>query len=238
LGERLRALGAEPILFPVITILPPEAGGPLDEAVARLADYDWLIFTSVNGVEHFWARLTELVPAVRENGWPGAPFRGKIAAIGPKTAAELHSHGVAVDLMPEEYRAEAILDEIGDVAGLRILLPRADIARPALARGLRAAGAHVEEVTAYRTVQGHPPPAAFDILRAGVDVLTFTSSSTVRYFVALTDGLDYGDPLIGCIGPVTAATAHELGLHVDIVAKEYTVDGLLEALEDRLKRDT
>jgi uroporphyrinogen-III synthase len=117
------------------------------------------------------------------------------------------------------------------VAGLHILLPRADIARPVLADGLCALGARVDEVPTYHTVRGNPPQAAFDALLAGVDVITFTSSSTVRNFVALTDGLDYGDPLIACIGPVTAATARELGLHVDIVAEEYTIDGLLEALK-------
>jgi uroporphyrinogen-III synthase len=143
--------------------------------------------------------------------------------------------------MPAEYRAEAILDVIGDVAGRRILLPRADIARPALAEGLRAMGAWVDEAPAYHTVQGKPSPAAFDALRAGVDVVIFTSSSTVRNFVSLTKDWNYGNPFIACIGPVTAATAHELGLHVDMVADEYTVDGLLETLalmEMDVKRET
>jgi uroporphyrinogen-III synthase len=224
LCDRLQALGAESIVFPVIAIAPPEAGGPLDQAIARLDSYDWIIFTSVNGVKYFWARLLEH-PTQRSIAGP------KIAAIGPATAQALHQHNVSVHLMPAEYRAEAILDEIGDVAGRRILLPRADIARPVLANGLCAMGARVDEVPAYHTVQGNPPRTAFDALRAGVDVITFTSSSTVRNFVALTAGLDYGDPLIACIGPVTAATARELGLHVDAMAEEYTIDGLLEALK-------
>lgn len=228
LFKHLHALGAEPILFPVIAIVPPEAGGPLDQAIARLADYDWIIFTSINGVEHFWARLPEDI-GIRS---PLAAVANlKIAAIGPVTAEALRRRGAQVHLMPDEYRAEAILEVIGDVTGLRILLPRADIARPALADGLRARGAHVVEVPAYRTVRGNPSPAAFDALCAGVDVITFTSSSTVRNFVSLTDGVDYGRPLIACIGPVTAATAHELGLPVDVVAEEYTIDGLLEALK-------
>jgi uroporphyrinogen-III synthase len=224
LCDRLQALGAEPIIFPVIAIAPPEPDGPLDHAIARLDSYDWIIFTSVNGVKYFWARLLEQ-PTQRSISGP------KIAAIGPATAQALRQQGVSVHLMPAEYRAEAILDEIGDVAGLHILLPRADIARPVLADGLCALGARVDEVPTYHTVRGNPPQAAFDALLAGVDVITFTSSSTVRNFVALTDGLDYGDPLIACIGPVTAATARELGLHVDIVAEEYTIDGLLEALK-------
>jgi len=227
----LRALGAEPLLFPTIAIVPPEAGGPLDQAIAQLADYDWIIFTSVNGVEQFWARLVEIRQSSGGNGADELSFQGKVAAIGPATAEALRGRGVQVHLMPAEYRAEAILDEIGDVAGQRILLPRADIARPALADGLRLTGAQVDEVPAYRTIKGDPPQAAFEALRAGVDVVTFTSSSTVRNFVSLTQGLDYGDPLIACIGPVTAATARELGFRVDMVAEEYTVGGMLETLK-------
>jgi uroporphyrinogen-III synthase len=230
LTNRLRALGAEPILFPVIVIVPPEMGGPLDQAIALLRDYDWIIFTSVNGVESFWKRLVETRRLQEGNGADRLPFEGKVAAIGPATADVLRQRGVSVDLMPDEYRAEAILDEIGDVAGQRILLPRADIARPVLADGLRATGAHVDEVPAYRTIQGQPPLASFEALRAGVHAITFTSSSTVRNFVSLTRDLDYGDPLIACIGPVTAATAHELGFHVDVVAETYTIDGLLQSL--------
>jgi len=226
LADRMRALGAEPLLFPTIAIAPPEVGGPLDQAISRLSDYDWIVFTSANGVEHFWARLQ----AGTQGLAPLPHFRGRVAAIGPATADALRQRGVSVDLMPDEYRAEAILDEIGDVTGQRILLPRADIARRALADGLRARGARVDEVPAYRTVRGEPSPADFDAMRAGVDVVTFTSSSTVRNFVFLTQGLDYGDPFIACIGPVTAATARELGLPVDVEAETYTIDGLLESL--------
>jgi uroporphyrinogen-III synthase len=229
LCSRLRALGAEPVEFPVIAIAPPEPGGPLDQAIARLSSYDWLIFTSVNGVECFWERL-EASEALAAG--PVQLAAAKVAAIGPATASALRRRGVQVCLVPAEYRAEAILDEIGDVAGQAILLPRADIARPALADGLRARGAQVDEVPAYRTVPATPAAAAFEALRAGVDVITFTSSSTVHSFVAQTEGLSYGDPLVACIGPVTATTARGLGLRVDVVAKEYTVDGLLEALKD------
>ncbi len=151
-------------------------------------------------------------------------------AIGPATAEALRERGVSVYLVPGEYRAEAILDEIGSVAGQHILLPRADIARRELAEGLRARGAEVDEVDAYRTVMARPSPQAFDALRSGVDVITFTSSSTVRNFVTLTQGVDYGKPLIACIGPITAGTAAGVGLHVDVVAEEYTMEGLLDAL--------
>jgi uroporphyrinogen-III synthase len=234
LCQRLLAMGAEPISFPVIAIVPAEPGSPLDRAIGRLAEYDWIIFTSVNGVEQFWARLADLRSPADDDRQAGLPFAGKVAAIGPKTAEALRSRGAGVHLMPDEFRAEAILDEIGAVKGQHILLPRADIARPALAEGLHAMGARVDEVTAYRTIRGQPPRIAFDALRAGVDIVTFTSSSTVRNFVVLTEDLDYGDPLIVCIGPVTASTARELGLRVDVVAKEYTIEGLLEALERTL----
>jgi uroporphyrinogen-III synthase len=232
LCDRLRVMGAEPITFPVIAIAAPEAGGPLDQAIAHLDRYDWVIFTSVNGVEQFWDRLTGMRTPLDTS-----PIRGKVAAIGPTTAGALTERGVVVDLMPDEYRAEAILDEIGDVAGQCVLLPRADIARPALAKGLRAMGAAVDEVAAYHTVPGQPSPDAFDALRAGVDVITFTSSSTVRNFLALTKGRDYGEPLVACIGPVTADTARESGLRVDVVAEEYTIEGLLDALERITKAD-
>jgi uroporphyrinogen-III synthase len=228
LCAQLRVLGAEPIRFPVIAIAPPEIGGPLDQALTHLELYHWIIFTSVNGVQQFWNRL-----AVIGSAGPDAPFAGKVAAIGPVTAAALRQRGMTVDLMPDEYVAEAVLHEIDDVAGMRILLPRADRARPALAKGLRALGAKVDEVVAYRTVLAKPDPAAYAALEVGVDVVTFTSSSTVRNFLALTEGLEYGEPLITCIGPVTAATAGESGLRVDVVAAEYTIDGLLKALQRR-----
>ncbi len=217
--ERLQELGAEPIAFPVIAIAPPEAGGPLDQALARLDSYDWLIFTSVNGVKHFWAR------------GGGVNGNTKIAAVGPATAQALRQRGLPVHLVPRKHRAEAILDEIGDVSGQRVLLPSADIARPTLSEGLRVRGAQVERVTAYHTILGEPAPHAFDALRAGVDVVTFSSSSSVRNVLALTNGLDYGRPLIACIGPITAATARKLGLSVDIVPQKYTINGLIEALK-------
>ena len=176
LCERLRTLGAEPIKFPVIAVADPIPGGDLDRAINHLTDYDWIIFTSVNGVEHFWARLASVLGkgVTRTGGIPN--FGGKIAAIGPATAAALAQHRIGVHLVPGEYRAEAILEAIGDVDGSRILLPRADIARADLAHGLRERGAHVDEVPAYRTVPATPPPEAFEELGRGVDIIAFTSS--------------------------------------------------------------
>jgi uroporphyrinogen-III synthase len=234
LVARLRALGAQPIVCPAIAIAPPADYAPLDAAIARLAGYDWLLVTSANGVRALLGRMAAL-------GRDIAPLRQlRIGAIGPATAQALAEHGLRAGFVPSAYVAEAILDEIGDVAGKRILLPRADIAREALAVGLRARGAAVDELAAYRTVPGDGAPALAERLRSrAIDAVTFTSSSTVRY---LLDGLAAGGlgrpaardllchTAIVCIGPITAATAHDEGLRVDMVAREYTGEGLVEAL--------
>jgi uroporphyrinogen-III synthase len=240
--DKLAALGAEPILFPTIEIAPMDDYSALDQAIAALDKYQWIIFTSVNGVAAFWYRLTvvgaSLVPAL------------KIAAIGPATAQALAKRGVRAEFIPEEYVAERILDGVGNVAGQWILLPRADIAREALADELSQHGAIVHEIAAYRTLPAVPDPQGLTELRRGVDAITFASSSTVRNFVALLSGsaryidaANYrrmghdGIPMpslnraaIACIGPITAQTAREVGLPVDVMAQEYTMDGLVAAL--------
>lgn len=159
----------------------------------------------------------------------------RLAAIGPITAHELGRHGLEPDLVPDEYVAEAILNRIRTVDGHRILLPRADIARPLLAKGLRDAGGKVDEVAAYRTVSAALEDAErLKRMLAGgeIDILTFTSSSTVRNFAAslspLAD-LPQGTT-VACIGPITAQTAEEFGLSVHVSAREHTIEGLLDAL--------
>lgn len=231
---QLRALGAAPVECPAIAIAPPQDGGPLDAAVARRADYDWIVFTSVNGVAAF-------VERVRRAGDELSIASGqRIAAIGPATAAALAGAGLPPAFVPTAYVAEALVEQIGPVAGRRILLPRAAIARAVLAEGLRARGALVDEVAAYRIVPAPLPAAATALLRAGaVDAVTFTSSSTVRYLLtALAKaGIDLpglraraARPAVVCIGPITARTAQDAGLPVDAVADEYTIAGLLAAL--------
>jgi uroporphyrinogen-III synthase len=222
----LEALGAEPVLCSTVRIVPPADFGPMDAAIARLTDYDWVIFTSVNGVRFFFGRL-----AAAGTG-AGALASLHLGAIGPATAEALERQGLRAAFVPQEYVAEAILGEIGDVAGARILLPRADIARKALAEGLRAKGARVDEVVAYQTVaieDGDQPVPAQKI-----DVATFTSPSTVRNFVAMLRGQAPAevlqDAIVACIGPITAAAAQAEGLRVDVVAPEHTVPGLLDAL--------
>ena len=231
LCDKLAALGAEPILFPTIEIAPLEDRAPLDRAIAGLSSYAWIIFTSVNGVTAFWERLT----TAGEDEHALAAIR--IAAIGPATAQALEQRGIHARFVPGEYVAEAIVDGIGDVRGQRILLPRADIAREALAVELAQRGAVVDEIAAYRTVPAVPDPDRLAELRRGVDAITFTSSSTVRNFVALAGQAPIvPDTLVACIGPITAQTARELGLRVDLTARVYTTNGLVAALVDHYSR--
>jgi uroporphyrinogen III methyltransferase/synthase len=231
LSARLRALGAEAIELPTIRIEPPDDWLPLDRELDSLA-YDWIVFTSVNGVSSFWDRLGKA-------GLDARALHGvKLAAIGPATAAELSARGLRPDLVPGRYLAEAVAAELGDVQGQRLLLPRADIARPALANLLRDAGAEVVEVAVYRTVRPEIDAHAVHEMLDGISVATFTSSSTVHNLEAMVHdaGLDLADALqsatVACIGPITAATARERGLTVDVVADTYTIDGLVDALVD------
>ncbi len=238
LAARLEALGAEAIVCPAIAIAPPADFAPLDRAIAQLGRYDWVIFTSVNGVRALVSRMAAL-------GYDVAALRGcKLGAIGPATARALAEHGLAAAFVPSAYVAEAIVEEIGNIAGQRILLPRADIARAALTAGLRARGALVDEVAVYRTIPGAGIERLRGLLQAGaIDAITFTSSSTVRYLLEGLTAAGLRDEeaaelvnraAVVCIGPVTADTARRAGLRVDVVAARYTTAGLVEALADWL----
>ena len=231
LETRLQALGAVPLAFPTIHITPPRDGyAGLDAALRELATFDWVVFTSVNGVDHVWQRLAAL-------GLDDHVFaRLQLAAIGPATAAELAARGLQSVVVPKRFVAEALLEVIPNPAGKRFLLPRAALARDTLRTGLQHAGAQVVEVPAYDTVLPEPSSETLAELAAGVDVLTFTASSTVRNFVAqlgqararsLADRAQ-----VAVIGPITAETARSLGLRVDVVASEYTIGGLVAALVD------
>lgn len=227
--DALGELGADPVEFPTIAIRAPEDRGPLLEAAEALEAYDWAVLTSVNGV----GRVLE---ALEETGRdPARAFAGvRVAAIGPSTAEELREAGISVEVVPEEYRAEGLVEALEETArleGRRVLLARAEAARDVLPRELRSAGARVDEVTAYRTVVANPDAAAMaERLRAGeIDWVTFTASSTVRNFVELV-GSGVGGARVAAIGPVTASTADELGLPVDVIAEEYTIPGLVRAL--------
>jgi uroporphyrinogen III methyltransferase/synthase len=258
LSERLRAAGAQPIEYPVIAFAPPVDWRPLDQALAKLDEYNWLIFTSVNGVRFVVERMRTL------GMQPTLLHHHRIGAIGPATARELEKAGLRAMFVPTEFVAEAVIEQIGDVTGQRILLPRADIAREALADGLEAKGAQVDNVVAYRTVLGtggapraetrdqstehraqstehrEHSDSVVQMLRAGViDAVTFTSSSTVKNFFARLEqsGVTNDEArtllepvTIAAIGPITAQTARDYRLNVTIEAEKYTIDGLVAAL--------
>ncbi|MFP4667383.1 MAG: uroporphyrinogen-III C-methyltransferase [Desulfobacterales bacterium] len=234
LVKRLSELGAGVIETPVIEIRPVENMQPLDRAVKNIKAYDWLVFTSVNGADVFFERL-------RANKLDTRALGGiKTAAIGPATAEKMRENGLDADIVPESYRAESVVEafENLDMSGRKILLPRAEGARPVLPDELSKMGAHVDEIISYRAVQGRAgAEKMIESLRAGnVDMVTFTSSSTVRNFMALLPEAGAEKLLSGvsiaAIGPVTAETASEAGLKTDVVAEEYTIEGLVRAVID------
>jgi len=219
---RLRELGAEAVEVPAIRIEDPADGGAALQAAAdRLGTYDWVVVTSPNGARR-------LLAACRDARSFGA---ARVAAIGPGTAEELRAGNVAADLVPERFVAEGLLEVFPEGPG-RVLVARAAEARDVLPEGLRDRGWEVDVVEAYRTVQGRPTEEELAAV-AAADVVTFTSSSTVRNFL---DVCDVVPPIVACIGPVTADTARELGLAVDIEAEVHTIDGLLDALVAHLAR--
>ena len=230
LMEQIQERGGQPICIPVIEIKPLEDFTQLDQALRQVQTYDWLVLTSVNGVNAVWERFETLGIRPLLEGV-------QVAAIGPKTAAALEQRGVTPDFVPNEYIAEAILPGLGDMRGKRIVLLRADIARTALAQAIRAAGGLAEDVSAYRTVAARVEPEAWESIKAGVDIVIFTSSSTVTHFVRMLGEMGFtahrlpGDPLIACIGPITAATASAHSLQVDIKPQAYTIEGLINALD-------
>jgi len=240
-SAELRNLGAQVLEIPFIEIRQPRSYQPLDSALKNLADYDWLILTSVNGVEAMWARMTKL-KLTRKH------FQHlHIAAIGPATRKAIEQRGVKVDVVPKEYVAESVVRSLRRrVRGKRVLLVRAKVARDVIPRELRKARAHVDVVEAYETVVPESSRtrlhAALKNPRQRPHVITFTSSSTVRNFVTLLGSSRVRPTLAGIltasIGPVTSSTLRELGLGVDIEAKEYTIPGLVDAIVAHVESTT
>ncbi|HVM41287.1 MAG TPA: uroporphyrinogen-III C-methyltransferase [Acidimicrobiia bacterium] len=217
----LEGLGAAVIELPSIEIRP------LEFALPELSGYSWLVFTSVNGVGAFFDR--GLAPA----GLDARALAGcSVAAIGPGTSDALAQRGIRVDLVPERFVAESLVEAFPDApGGARVLIPRAVVARDALPDGLAAKGYVVDVLAVYETVTATPDPIAVEAVRSGaVDAVTFTSSSTVRNLVEVLEGPPKPGPAVVCIGPVTADTARELGLEVTAVAEEHTIDGLVAAV--------
>jgi len=277
LSSELRKLGAEVLEIPFIEIRKPRSFRPLDTALKHLASYDWLILTSVNGVDAMWARMEKMGLAPSQpNRISGRTREGhhfsraaareqkvsalaaeaaclRVAAIGPATKKALEQRGMRVDVVPKEYVAESVVRSLQKkVKGKRVLLVRAKVARDVIPRELRKAGAHVDVVEAYETVVPQSSrrrlQAALRNSRQRPQVVTFTSSSTVRNFVDLLGG----DRALGqmrsgrtqldgvrtaSIGPVTSSTLRELGLPVDIAAKEFTIPGLVVAILRAVARE-
>jgi uroporphyrinogen III methyltransferase/synthase len=227
-ATRLWEAGAEPIVAPTITIAPPDDAAAAAAAVARVRDYDWVTFTSRNGVDAFFDQLRAIERDARAFG------DTKIAAIGPKTAEALAARGIHVDLVPTEFVNEAVAAELlaRTQSGERVLLYRAQEARDVLPETLRLHGRTVDVVAAYRTRFVDDPELGAKTERA--DIVTFTSSSTVAGFVHnVPDAARaLATKRVAAIGPITAQTAREHGIRVDVVAEEFTVDGLLFALAE------
>lgn len=236
LVDRLVALGAEPVLAPMIRIMPPEDIRPLKRAASEPDVFDWIVFTSANAVEAFMAVLLSGDRDVRALKGP------QLCAVGTATAEKLASYGIKVDLMPREFRAEALANEIASRAsldGARVLLPRADIGRDVIAERMREAGAIVTDVIAYRTVledtQREGDPDIYRMLLEGrIDVVTFTSGSAVRNFATVYGEDQAADllrqTLVATIGPVTADAVARLGVEAAIQPPTSTVPALVEAI--------
>jgi uroporphyrinogen III methyltransferase/synthase len=234
LVKLLSDLGAECLECPTIKVVPPDDWKPLDAAIENISSYDWLVFTSVNGVNYFFERLFAKSKDVR------VLSKLNIAVIGPATERKLFKFGLKSDIVPKSYRAESIIEAFGneDVNGKKILLPRAKEARPILPVELTKMGAAVDEITSYYTKE---VPDSADLLlkrlkENTIDLITFTSSSTVKNFKSiLPDNIfetQMKDITIACIGPITADTAKNLGFDVHIVANSFTIPGLCEAILD------
>ncbi len=266
LSAELRKQGAKVLEIPFIEIRRPKSFKPLDQALRELNSYDWLILTSVNGVEAMWERMKklglpcpnlkaekkrggrELARATRnQNKKPASASVGdrlRVAAIGPATKKAIEQRGARVDVVPKEYVAESVVRSLQKkVQGKRVLLVRAKVARDVIPRELRKAGARVDVVEAYETVVPQSSRARLQAVLANPklrpDVITFTSSSTVRNFVQLlarTRRSSLSGICMASIGPVTSSTLRELSLPVDIAAKDFTIPGLVRVIVDARER--
>ena len=231
LTAALEALGAKCLEVPTIRLADPgDDYRGVDGAISRIEEYDWVIFTSTNGVNRFFGRLNRMKKDARALGGV------RIAAIGTATAEELKSHGILVDAMPREFRAEGVVEALRDRVepGHKILIPRAQEAREILPEKLRELGVETDVVPVYRTVAAEADGEALRKKLAGgeIDYVTFTSSSTVTNLLELIgDAGALRGASVACIGPVTAETCRKRGIEPDIVAKEYTIPGLVASMK-------
>ncbi|MBN2461983.1 MAG: uroporphyrinogen-III synthase, partial [Dehalococcoidia bacterium] len=231
LSQLLLSRGALPVHMPVIAISPPRSWRELDRAMRNLKSYGWIIFTSVNAVEIFWERLYILD---LDSRWLA---EAKVGAIGPATAGALEEKGIHPDYVPEVYTSQGFLAGFKKkgIAGCKVLLPRADIADNEISNGLAGLGAEIQQVTAYRTTAAarSVSPARRMLLKGEIDVITFTSASTVNNLLAML-GQKWEvikQAKLACIGPKTAAVLIDKDIKPDIVAPEHTMSGLVAAIE-------
>ena len=233
-ADALTTAGFEPVFFPTIQIRPMDDLSALTDAVAKIEKYAWVIFTSANAVDIFFDTV---------GTQHFIPLQTKIAAVGTKTAEALQARNVNVDFIPEEFVGEALFAGLGDVAGKWFLLPRAKVAREVLPQEIAKAGGIVHEISIYETVAADLDLDGLAALQTGVDVITFTSPSTMKNFMSLLEdaGLDPlylpNNPLFACIGPVTEKAAREAGFSPLVVAETYTTDGLIEIITQYAEKD-
>jgi uroporphyrinogen III methyltransferase/synthase len=243
LTQLLESLGAQAIEAPMIRILPPDDDTLLVEACRHAGDFDWIVFSSSNAVEAFMARLLESASDVR------ALHGVKLCAVGPATAERLARYSLKVDLMPAEYRAEAVAQEIvkSGVKGVKVLLPRADIGREVIASELRRHGAEVTEAVAYRTAAADlerdgEPDIYRMLLEKRIDVVTFTSASAVRNFIKVLGAEPAADLLratvVASIGPVTAEAAAQCDIKTTIMPDRYTIPALASAIVEHFRHES
>ncbi|AOT72395.1 uroporphyrinogen-III C-methyltransferase [Geosporobacter ferrireducens] len=237
LSKRIEDLGGEAIEFPTIKIERPEHYDEIDKAIGEIEKYQWIIFTSVNGVQAFFDRMKKLHFDIR------LLHGAKLCAIGPATAKALEDMGFTIEYIPEEYKAEGIIEGLEEKIkeGDQVLLPRADIARELLVTELERLGANVDNVHVYRTIIPEQNRGLLlELLEnEGVDIITFTSSSTVRNFIQILGEENkklLDTKKLAVIGPITEETAKSLGLKIDIRAEEYTIDGLVGSIRKYYQR--
>jgi uroporphyrinogen III methyltransferase / synthase len=236
LASGIESMGGNALSLPVIEVHATDDMRPLDEALASLKKYAWIIFTSAYGVRYFFQRLRQTGIKLPPENMP------RICAIGPATAREVHESGYSVELIPEKYVAEGLIEALEKyhgglqaLAGRRVLIPRAEAAREVLPEALTAAGIRVDAVPCYQTVRAEPDPEILQQLRnQKPDMLVFTSSSAIKSFIDIL-GKDAGvrmlqESAVAVLGPITGDTAASFGKSADIVPRENTIASLLEAI--------
>ncbi len=233
-ARRLTRLGALPLVFPTIRIAPIDEPAPIDRVAARLSRYDWVVFTSANGVSAFWDRLAA-------TGVEATAFETRFAAVGSETARSLIDRGPMPTVIPNEYTGVRLVEALGDIRGMSILLLRGELAPITINEQIKKNGARLDAVTVYQTIRPKPDQEVAELMARGFDAVLFTSGSTVRNFSGMVDTTTrklLDEALVACIGPSTADVARDLGLSVGVVSPTYTMNALVESVATYYNRRT